>query len=161
LTDQVFVTLDRGDYILDGSNADPELDLLIDVDSYENTPESPILSNTARVNLAGIQDSFFITFDSQVNAFGFDIINYDNGGDVGSIALDGVFAALFPEDNAAALSFFGFTGQWVSQVEILADTACTFHAFDNVSYATTDVPAPMGILLMGFVLIGLGLLKRK
>jgi hypothetical protein len=124
LTDQVFVTLDRGDYILDGSNADPELDLLIDVDSYENTPESPILSTTARVNLAGIQDSFFITFDSQVNAF-------------------------------------GFTGQWVSQVEILADTACTFHAFDNVSYATTDVPAPKGILLMGFVLIGLGLLKRK
>lgn len=164
LEDQSFVTLDRGDYILDGSAANPDSDILIDVASYESSPEDPILSTTPRVNLRGITDSFFITFDSQINAFGFDIINYDNGGDVGSIALDGVFAALFPEDDAPEISFFGFTGQWVTQIEILADERSTYHAFDNVSFAvtdTTDVPAPMGVFLLSLGLIGLGLRKRK
>jgi len=164
VTDQVFVTLDRGDYVLDGSTANDISDsfirdLLLDVASYAYGPENPVLSNSTRVNVGGMTGSFFITFDSKINAFGFDIINYDNGNDKASIAIDGNVVASFPEEDT--MSFFGFIGGAVSQVEIIADSDPTYHAFDNVSYRTVDVPEPSTLAIFALGMIGLASRRFK
>ncbi len=119
-----------------------------------------------------------ITFPQPVQAFGFDTMNYDQGGEQAEIFVNGESVGLTPfctgGDCADPNQAYGFAGVVSSvgmtfvtiEIRGAAETTDVAAAFDNLDYVyglPTSIPTlgTIGLALLTLMLLGVGLYKRQ
>jgi len=157
-------------------------DMLLDAlpGSYGSDPG---FDGTSFLNAGGLLTTsvLTITFPQPVQAFGFDTMNYDGGGEQAEIFVNGQSVGLTPvcgSGNCAGTpnQTFGFVGLVAAPgtsfttIEIRGAAATTdvAAAFDNLDYVvftaeaeTVPTLGTIGIALLALMLLGVGMYTRR
>ncbi|MEM8779788.1 MAG: PEP-CTERM sorting domain-containing protein [Cyanobacteria bacterium P01_G01_bin.49] len=132
-------------------------DLLVDVPSFAYNPGTADIDSSARLNIGGLSNTRTINldFDSSINAFGFDTVNYDIDDDRLEVLINGTdILGLFPElrDGTGFIGVVSSDDIDFAQLRVLSGDGVTFNALDNVSIGPAAVPEPtsvIGLLALG------------
>lgn len=122
-----------------------------------------ITGGELRLQLWNSNSELDITFDSAINAFGFDWRNTDGSGDDIEIIIDGQSITFGPDRQSG---FFGIIADDAFLTASFSDTAgnggaLQYAYLDNFQYGVTSVSAPATLALFGLGLAGIAAGRRR